>query len=215
MSLIESCRSLEILDSRGNPTLKTTVRTKEGHIGEACVPSGASTGEHEAVELRDKDPKRYMGKGVLKAVCHVNGPLAALVIGKSIFAQEAIDSILIEKDGTPNKSKMGANALLGISLATARAAAAAKHCSLYSYLGRDRDFFLPCPLINILNGGVHADNGLLFQEFMIVPKGAPSFREAIRFGAEVFYALKSLLKQAGYGIAVGDEGGFAPRLRSH
>lgn len=215
MSKIAKVHALEILDSRGNPTLEVVVRTAEGYWGKAAVPSGASTGEHEAVELRDKDPKRYMGKGVLKAACHVNGPLAALVIGKSVFAQEEIDTLLIEKDGTPNKSKMGANALLGISLATARAAAAAKQCSLYSYLGRDNDFFLPCPLINILNGGVHADNGLPFQEFMIVPKGAPSFREAIRWSAEVFYALKSLLKQAGYSVAVGDEGGFAPRLRSH
>lgn len=215
MSKISDIHALEILDSRGNPTLEVVVKTDEGFCGKAAVPSGASTGEHEAVELRDKDPKRYMGKGVLQAICNVNGPLRALLMGKSVFAQEEIDALMIEHDHTPNKSRMGANAILGISLATAKAAASAERLSLYQYLGRERKFFLPCPLINIINGGAHADNGLAFQEFMIVPKGAPSFREAIRWSAEIFHTLKELLKQAGHSTAVGDEGGFAPRLSAH
>lgn len=214
MSLIESCHALEILDSRGNPTLKVTVKTKDGYLGQACVPSGASTGEHEAVELRDKNPKRYGGKGVLTAVSHVNGPLNQLLKGKSIFDQQEIDQSMIHLDGTPNKSRMGANAILGISLATAKCAAAAKGQPLYRYLGKEAKL-LPCPMMNIINGGVHADNGLHFQEFMIYPIGAPSFREALRYGAETFHALKALLKQKGLSTAVGDEGGFAPRLNSH
>jgi enolase len=215
MSLIESCHALEILDSRGNPTLKVTVRSKDGLFGQASVPSGASTGEHETVELRDHDPKRYGGKGVLKAVSNVNGPLNQLLKGKSVFEQEAIDHAMISFDGTENKSRMGANAILGISLAVAKCAAAAKNQPLYRYLGGPKANLLPCPMMNVINGGVHADNGLDFQEFMIRPVGAPSFREALRYGAETFHALKALLKKKGFSIAVGDEGGFAPRLSSH
>jgi len=215
MSLIESCHALEILDSRGNPTLKVTVRSKDGYVGQAAVPSGASTGEHEAVELRDKDAKRYGGKGVLKAVANVNGSIHQLLNGKSVFDQEAIDQAMIELDGTPNKSQLGANAILGVSLAAAKCAANAKQQPLYRYLGGSQATLLPCPMMNVINGGVHADNGLDFQEFMIRPVGAPSFREAVRFGAETFHALKDLLKKKGLSTAVGDEGGFAPRLASH
>ncbi len=215
MGLIDSCHALEILDSRGNPTLKVTVRSRDGFWGQAAVPSGASTGEHEAIELRDKDPKRYGGKGVLKAVINVNGPIQQLLKGKSIFEQEAIDHAMIELDGTENKGRLGANAILGVSLAVAKCAAAAKHLPLYRYLGGNDAHLLPCPMMNVINGGVHADNGLDFQEFMIRPIGAPSFREALRFGAEVFHTLKGLIKDRGLSTAVGDEGGFAPRLTSH
>ncbi len=215
MSLIESCHALEILDSRGNPTLKVTVRTRDGFFGSAAVPSGASTGEHEAVELRDQDPKRYGGKGVLKAVSNVNGPLAQCLIGKSVFEQEAIDRAMIELDGTENKRRLGANAILGLSLAAAKCAAASKKQPLYRYLGGPDANLLPCPMMNVINGGVHADNGLDFQEFMIRPIGAPSFREALRYGAESFHNLKKLLQKRGLSTAVGDEGGFAPRLQSH
>ncbi len=215
MSLIESCHALEILDSRGNPTLKVTVKSKDGHVGQACVPSGASTGEHEAIELRDNDPKRYGGKGVLKAVANVNGPLNQQLKGKSVFEQEAIDRSMISLDGTENKGHLGANAILGISLAVAKCAAAAKNQPLYRYLGGPDAHLLPCPMMNVINGGVHADNGLDFQEFMIFPTGAPSYHEALRYGAETFHALKSLLKKRGLSTAVGDEGGFAPRLTSH
>ncbi len=213
MSLIDSCHALEILDSRGNPTLKVTVRSKDGFIGRAAVPSGASTGEHEAVELRDGDPKRYNGKGVLKAVAHVNQEIHQLLKGRSIFEQEAIDQAMIALDGTANKARLGANAILGVSLAVAKCAANAKHQPLYRYLGEGH--LLPCPMMNVINGGVHADNGLDFQEFMIRPIGAPSFHEAIRYGAETFHALKALLKKRGLSTAVGDEGGFAPRFTSH
>jgi enolase len=215
MSLIESCHAIEILDSRGNPTLKATVRTQDGFIGRAAVPSGASTGEHEAVELRDQDPKRYGGKGVLKAVSHVNGPIHQLLKGKSVFDQEAIDHAMITLDGTPNKQNLGANAILAVSLAAAQCAAQAKKLPLYRYLGGSTATLLPCPMMNVINGGVHADNGLDFQEFMIRPIGAPTFREALRFGAETFHTLKSILKKRGLTTAVGDEGGFAPRLQSH
>lgn len=215
MSLIESCHALEILDSRGNPTVKVTIRSRDGFLGQACVPSGASTGEHEAVELRDKDPKRYGGKGVLKAVSHVNGPIQQRLVGKSVFDQEAIDQALIQLDGTENKSRLGANAILGASLAVAKCAAAAKKEPLYRYLGGPQANLLPCPMMNVINGGMHADNGLDFQEFMIHPVGAPSFHEALRYGAEVFHTLKKLLHQKGFSTAVGDEGGFAPRLNSH
>ncbi|MBX7066520.1 MAG: phosphopyruvate hydratase [Parachlamydiales bacterium] len=215
MSLIESCHAIEILDSRGNPTLKVTVHSRDGYIGQASVPSGASTGEHEAVELRDGDPKRYNGKGVLKAVSHVNGSLNQALKGKSIFEQELIDRTMIELDGTENKGRLGANAILGISLAAAKCAANAKRQPLYRYLGGPSAHLLPCPMMNVINGGVHADNGLDFQEFMIRPIGAPSFREALRYGAEVFHALKKLLKERDLSTAVGDEGGFAPRLASH
>ncbi len=208
---IASCHALEILDSRGNPTLEVTVITKEGARAKAAVPSGASTGEHEAVELRDNDPKRYGGKGVLKAAAHVNGPLQKRLLGMSVLHQEEIDKAMIDLDGTPNKSRFGANAILGISLASAKCAAAAKKLPLYRYLGQDASL-LPCPMMNILNGGVHADNGLDFQEFMIRPLGAPTFKEALRAGAEVFHALKSILKKKGLSTNVGDEGGFAPPL---
>ncbi|MGB7977892.1 MAG: phosphopyruvate hydratase [Chlamydiales bacterium] len=215
MSLIESCHALEILDSRGNPTLKVTVRSKDGFLGQAAVPSGASTGEHEAVELRDQDPKRYGGKGVLKAIANVNGPLQQQLRGKSVFEQEALDRAMIALDGTENKGRLGANAILGISLAAAKCAAAARQQPLYRYLGGSNAHLLPCPMMNVINGGVHADNGLDFQEFMIRPVGAPTFREALRYGAETFYALKAILKKRGLSTAVGDEGGFAPRLKSH
>jgi enolase len=215
MSLIESCHALEILDSRGNPTLKVTVRSQDGFIGQASVPSGASTGEHEAVELRDGDPKRYNGKGVLKAVDHVNKTIHQHLKGQSIFEQEAIDRSMIALDGTENKSQLGANAILGVSLAVARCAAAAKAQPLYRYLGGSAAHLLPCPMMNVINGGVHADNGLDFQEFMIRPVHAPTFRESLRYGAETFHTLKSLLKKRGLSTAVGDEGGFAPRLASH
>jgi enolase len=215
MSLIESCHALEILDSRGNPTLEVTVRSTDGFLGKAAVPSGASTGEHEAVELRDNDPKRYGGKGVLKAVANVNGPLNKLLKGKSLLDQAALDHAMISLDGTPNKGHLGANALLGISLAAAKCAAASKHQPLYRYLGGSQATTLPVPMMNVINGGVHADNGLDFQEFMIRPIGAPSFHEALRYGAEVFHALKAILKKRNLSTAVGDEGGFAPRLASH
>lgn len=215
MSLIESCHALEILDSRGNPTLKVTVRSQDGFFGQASVPSGASTGEHEAVELRDGDPKRYGGKGVLKAVSHVNGALNEHLKGRSIFDQKGVDGAMIALDGTENKRKLGANAILGVSLAVAKCAAMAKGEPLYRYLGGAEAHLLPCPMMNVINGGVHADNGLDFQEFMIQPIGRPSFREALRCGAEVFHILKSSLKQKGLSTAVGDEGGFAPRFASH
>src|SRR5579872_1549742 len=195
MSLIESCRALEILDSRGTPTLRVSVKTKDGFVGVASIPSGASTGEHEAVELRDNDPKRYWGKGVLKAAANVNGPLNELLKGRSVFEQEGIDRAMIQLDGTKNKQNLGANAILGVSLAAAHCAAAAKHQPLYRYIGGKEARLLPCPMMNIINGGAHADNGIDFQEFMIRPIGAPTFRESVRWGAEVFHALKELLKK--------------------
>lgn len=215
MSKIQSVQGLEILDSRGNPTLEVKVTTTDGYVGKAAVPSGASTGEHEALELRDGDKKRYSGKGVRNAIAHVNGPLAQLVSGKEVFEQAALDQAMIDADGTENKSKFGANALLGVSLAIAKAAAAVSKKPLYRYIGGLDATILPCPMMNILNGGVHADNGLDFQEFMIRPIGAPSFHEAIRYGAEIFHTLKSLLKEKGYATSVGDEGGFAPHMTSH
>jgi enolase len=210
MTQIQSVHALEILDSRGNPTLEVMVTTKDGFVGKAAVPSGASTGEHEAPELRDGDKKRYSGKGVQKAVSHVNGPLAKMVIGKNVTDQAAIDAAIGKE-----KITLGANAVLGVSLAIAKAAAAAAKKPLYLYLGGKEATLLPCPMMNILNGGVHADNGLKFQEFLIRPVGAPSFREALRWGAEIFHALKALLKEKGHTTSVGDEGGFAPRLASH
>ncbi len=215
MSKIHSIQAIEILDSRGNPTLEVILQTDNGYKGKAAVPSGASTGEHEAVELRDQDPKRYFGKGVLKAVANVNGPLAKLLIGKELSDQVEIDRILIEADGTANKSHFGANAILGVSLAAAKAAAACKHLPLYRSLGDPNASLLPCPMMNILNGGAHADNQLDFQEFMIRPIGAPHFREAVRWGAEIFHTLKKLLQSKGLATAVGDEGGFAPRITSN
>ena len=215
MVKIHSLHAIEILDSRGNPTLEVVLKAEDGSMGKALVPSGASTGEHEAVELRDGDPKRYFGKGVLKATANVNGPLAKLLIGKDLFDQEGIDQLMIQADGTPNKSHLGANAILGVSLAAAKAAAASKKQPLYVYLGGKSATVLPTPMMNILNGGAHADNLLDFQEFMIRPIGAPTFAEAIRYGVEVFHALKNLLKGKGFATAVGDEGGFAPDLSSN
>lgn len=215
MDLIEKCHAIEILDSRGNPTVQVTVTTEHGHKGCAAVPSGASTGTHEAVELRDGDKHRFGGKGVLKAVSHVNGELAALVRGKSVFEQGEIDKAMIRLDGTGNKGRLGANAILGVSLAIAKAAAASKRVPLYHYLGGSEARLLPCPMMNILNGGAHASNGLDFQEFMIRPIGATTFREAVRWGVEVFHALREILKKMGYSTSVGDEGGFAPALSSN
>ena len=215
MSLIESCHALEILDSRGNPTLEVTVKTVDGFIGKAEVPSGASTGEHEAVELRDNDPKRYGGKGVLKAAANVNGTLNQHLKGKTVFQQEEIDREMIRLDGTENKKNLGANAILGISLAVAKCAAACKRQPLYHYLGGRQATLLPCPMMNVLNGGIHADNDLDFQEFMIRPIGAPSYHEALRWGAEIFHTLKALLKSQNLSTSVGDEGGFAPALSTN
>lgn len=214
MSAIRAIRAREILDSRGNPTLEVSVTTDEGVIGEAQVPSGASTGESEAVELRDGDPCYYQGKGVEQAKLHVHEKIYPLLWGKSVLDQQGIDQTMIEADGTPHKSQLGANAILGVSLAVARAAAKTVKLPLYRYLGGIRASLLPCPMMNVLNGGAHADNSLDFQEFMIRPIGALSFREALRFGAEVFHTLKSLLKEKGMVTAVGDEGGFAPNLTS-
>ena len=214
MGKIAKIHGREILDSRGNPTVKVEVTTEGGVTGRASVPSGASTGEHEAVELRDNDPKRYGGKGVLKAVGNVNGPLAKLLKGWDVFDQEGIDRAMIEADGTDNKGNFGANAILGISLAAARAAAMTEKTPLFKYLSRGGEVSMPVPMMNILNGGAHADNSLDFQEFMIRPIGAPNFPEALRYGAETFHALKKLLKEKGHVTSVGDEGGFAPNLSS-
>ena len=211
MSEITAVHAREILDSRGNPTVEVEVQTESGR-GRACVPSGASTGEHEAIELRDGDKKRYAGKGVLKAVANVNQTLGPSVIGLDSLDQAEVDRVLREADGTPNKAKLGANAILGVSMATTRAAADAVGLPLWRYLGGAQARVLPTPLMNILNGGQHADNGLEIQEFMIVPSGLSSFDEALRAGAEIFHALKGILKSKGLATSVGDEGGFAPRV---
>ncbi len=215
MSNIESIDALEVLDSRGNPTIEVQVFATDGSQGKAIVPSGASTGEHEAVELRDKDLQRYQGKGVSLAVANVIGPLAELLQGESIFAQNKIDQLMIQADGKENKSRYGANAILGISLAVAKAAACSKKIPLYRYLHSQTHYIMPCPMMNIINGGAHADSLLDFQEFMIRPIGAPSFSEALRWGTEIYHTLKSLLKKDGYSTSVGDEGGFAPRFESN
>lgn len=212
MATITEVKALEILDSRGVPTLEVTVMTSDGSIGVAKVPSGASTGEREALELRDLDPKRYFGKGVLKAVGKVNGPIQELLIGQEVYNQRSLDTLLKEADGTPNKERFGANAILGASLAIARAAAISLKRPLYEYIGGIDAHLLPCPMMNIINGGAHADNGLSFQEFMIRPVGATSFREGLRWGSEIFHALKKILKEKKLTTSVGDEGGFAPRL---
>jgi enolase len=212
---IVQVEALEILDSRGNPTLAATVALEDGSIGEAAVPSGASTGEHEAVELRDGDAKRYGGKGVLQAVENVNGEVAEAVAGLDARDQELLDATLLDLDGTPNKARLGANALLAVSMAAAKAAAASANLPLFRYLGGASAHVLPVPMMNILNGGKHADNNVDFQEFMIQPWGAASFTEALRMGAEVFHALKKVLTKKGYNTAVGDEGGFAPHLKSN
>ena len=211
---IESIHAMEILDSRGNPTVRVQVALEGGAKATASVPSGASTGENEAVELRDGDPKRYGGKGVTKAVAHVNGPIAAALKGRDARQQAAIDMAMIALDGTPNKAKLGANAILGVSMAVARAAAIDAGLPLYAYLGGPGATRLPVPMLNVLNGGKHADNSVDFQEFMVMPVGAPNFREALRFGAEVFHALKAILHKRGLATSVGDEGGFAPNLAS-
>ena len=204
----------EILDSRGNPTIEVDVHLEGGAMGRAAVPSGASTGEHEAWELRDGDKKRFGGKGVTKAVRNVTEVIAPALAGCDALEQAKIDEKMIALDGTPNKKKLGANALLGVSLATAHAAAAASRLSLFRYLGGNSAKVLPVPMMNILNGGAHSDAPIDFQEFMIMPKGAPSFAEALRYGAEVFHALKSVLHDRGLSTAIGDEGGFAPKLES-
>jgi enolase len=215
MSLIEAVHAREILDSRGNPTVEAEVTLIDGETGRAAVPSGASTGEHEAVELRDGDKRRYAGKGVTKAVEHVNELIAAEVVGLDALDQAEVDAALVALDGTPTKAKLGANALLAVSLATARAAAAYLDLPLYRYLGGANARTLPVPMMNIVNGGAHADNNVDFQEFMIMPVGAEDFATALRMGAEIFHALKSVLKKRGYATSVGDEGGFAPNLRSN
>ncbi|HEY3592598.1 MAG TPA: phosphopyruvate hydratase [Polyangiaceae bacterium] len=213
MSEIIGVAAREILDSRGNPTVEVEVQTESGH-GRAAVPSGASTGEHEALELRDGDKKRYLGKGVLQAVRNIETVLAPAVIGMDSLDQSAVDRVLLQTDGTPSKSKLGANSLLGVSMAVARAAADTVGLPLWRYLGGANARTLPTPLMNILNGGAHADNGLEVQEFMIVPYGAPTFAEALRAGVEVFHSLKANLKKDGLATSVGDEGGFAPRVGS-
>src|SRR5579871_1336909 len=205
----------EILDSRGNPTVEADVHLADGTVGRAAVPSGASTGEHEAVELRDNDPKRYLGKGTRKAVQNINKKIAPAVVGMEAEQQSAIDHKMIELDATPNKAKLGANAILAVSMAAARAAAQSQMTPLYRYLGGVGANLLPVPLMNILNGGAHADNSVDPQEFMITPYGAARFSEALRMGAEVFHTLKGVLKKRGYSTAVGDEGGFAPNLKSN
>ena len=212
---IESVQAIEILDSRGNPTLRVVVTLDRGVTASASVPSGASTGENEAVELRDGDAGRYGGKGVLKAVANVNSVIAPAVQGLNPARQAEIDRLMIELDGTPNKSKLGANAILGVSLAVARAAAQAAGLPLYAYLGGPGAVRLPVPMMNILNGGKHADNSVDLQEFMVMPVGAPTFAEAVRWGTETFHALKSILHKRGYATSVGDEGGFAPNLKSN
>lgn len=215
MPFITDIYAREVLDSRGNPTVEVEVYTESGAFGRAIVPSGASTGEHEAVELRDGDKTRYLGKGVLKAVDNVNEVIAPELIGYDVTNQVGIDQAMIELDGTPNKSKLGANAILGVSMAVARAASDFLGVELYTYLGGFNARQLPVPMMNIINGGSHADNNVDFQEFMILPVGASSFKEAIRMGAEVFHNLKKVLQSKGYNTGVGDEGGFAPNLGSN
>lgn len=215
MSWIDLVQAREILDSRGNPTVEAEVTLVGGEVGRAAVPSGASTGENEAVELRDGDKKRYLGKGVLKAVRNVNEVIGPELEGLDALDQAEVDAALLALDGTKTKSKLGANALLAVSLATARAAADYLEVPLYKYLGGPNGRTLPVPMMNIINGGAHADNNVDFQEFMIVPVGAETFSEALRMGAEIFHSLKSVLKKRGYATSVGDEGGFAPNLRSN
>ena len=215
MSEILNVHAREILDSRGNPTIEVEVTTENGIMGRAAVPSGASTGTHEAVELRDEDKKRYLGKGVLNAVANVNKDIKSALIGANIFDQRGIDRLMIDLDGTPNKGKLGANAILGVSLAVAKAAAQEVRQPLYRYLGGVNAYVLPVPLMNILNGGSHADNSIDFQEFMVVPVGADTFKEGLRMGVQVFHALKTVLKKKGFSTNVGDEGGFAPNIKSN
>ena len=215
MTNISEIRAREVLDSRGNPTVEAEILLADGTSGRAIVPSGASTGEHEAVELRDGDENRYLGKGVLKAVENVNGEIADALANYDAADQRALDAKMIELDGTENKGRLGANAILAVSMAAARAAANSFGLPLYRYLGGAGAKVLPTPMMNILNGGAHADNNVDFQEFMVMPVGAPSFSEALRWGVEVFHKLKAVLKKRGYNTAVGDEGGFAPSLKSN
>ncbi|HNX26989.1 MAG TPA: phosphopyruvate hydratase [Phycisphaerae bacterium] len=215
MARIADIIGREILDSRGNPTVEVDVYLEDGTRGRAAVPSGASTGENEACELRDGDPKYYGGKGVLHAVANVNGELRDVVVGMDAEAQKAVDNAMIQADGTKNKSRLGANAILGVSMAVARAQANSMGLELYEYLGDDDSVILPVPMMNILNGGKHADGTVDFQEFMIQPLGAETFRQALQMGAEVFHSLKSVLKNKGYSTGVGDEGGYAPSLKSN
>ncbi|MBF0185745.1 MAG: phosphopyruvate hydratase [Magnetococcales bacterium] len=215
MNLINKIHAREILDSRGNPTVEVEVFTENGTFGRAAVPSGASTGSREALELRDKDPRRYLGKGVQQAVQAVNGEIAQALLGRDCFAQRLVDNIMIDLDGTEEKSRLGANAILGVSMATAKAAAASSRQPLYRYLGGINAHLMPVPMMNILNGGAHADNNVDIQEFMIMPVAAASISEAVRMGAECFHHLKKVLKERGLNTAVGDEGGFAPNLSSN
>lgn len=215
MSTIKKVHARQILDSRGNPTVEVEVTTEDGIMGRAAVPSGASTGVHEAVELRDGDKSKYLGKGVLKAVNNVNTVIAPALVGHSVLDQRGIDNTMLTLDGTENKGKLGANAILGVSLAAARAGACTTKQPLFRYVGGVNANTLPIPMMNILNGGSHADNSIDFQEFMIMPVGAPRFSEALRMGAEVFHHLKDVLKKQGYSTNVGDEGGFAPNLKSN
>jgi enolase len=212
---IADIKGREILDSRGNPTVEADVILSSGVVGYACVPSGASTGSREALELRDEDPKRYLGKGVLKAVGHVNNEIRSALLGADPTKQAELDHLMIKLDGTENKNKFGANAILAVSMAIARASAKEAGMHLYRYLGGDGPFSLPVPMMNVINGGAHADNNVDVQEFMILPVGAPTMAEAVRYGAEVFHTLKKILKGKGLAVAVGDEGGFAPNLRSN
>ncbi|PZR23243.1 MAG: phosphopyruvate hydratase [Citrobacter freundii] len=215
MSYISEIFARQILDSRGNPTVEVDVITDEGALGRAAVPSGASTGAHEAVELRDGDKKKYVGKGVLKAVKNVNDTIAPVLLGYDVADQTGIDQLMIELDGTPNKAKLGANALLAVSMAVAKAAAEEAALPLFRYIGGTNAKTLPIPMMNILNGGAHADNKIDFQEFMIMPVGAPTFSEGLRWGVEIFHTLKSVLKKKGFSTNVGDEGGFAPNIQSN
>jgi enolase len=215
LSSIVRVSGIEILDSRGNPTVEAEVYLADGSVGRAAVPSGASTGEHEACELRDDDKSRYLGKGCLKAVANINGPIAKALQGHDATLQATIDGIMIALDGTPNKSNLGANAILAVSMASARAAAQSHRTPLYRYLGGVNGCTLPVPMMNVINGGAHADSSVDMQEFMIVPYGASKFSEALRMGVEVFHTLKGVLKKKGYSTSVGDEGGFAPNLKSN
>ncbi|WP_046246601.1 phosphopyruvate hydratase [Hymenobacter terrenus] len=215
MSFISQIHARQIFDSRGNPTVEVDVTLDSGVMGRAAVPSGASTGKHEAVELRDDDKAKYMGKGVLQAVENVNSRIAEELVGFSVYEQALLDKIMLEMDGTPNKANLGANAILGVSLAAARAAALDANMPLYRYVGGVGAATLPVPMMNILNGGSHADNSIDFQEFMIMPTGASSFSEALRWGTEIFHHLKNVLKKQGFSTNVGDEGGFAPNIKSN
>ncbi|OYW19196.1 MAG: phosphopyruvate hydratase [Sphingobacteriales bacterium 12-47-4] len=215
MSYISEIFARQILDSRGNPTVEVDVITDEGALGRAAVPSGASTGIHEAVELRDNDKKKYVGKGVIKAVKNVNDTIAPALLGYDVADQTGIDQMMIELDGTPNKGKLGANAILAVSMAVAKAAAEEAALPLFRYIGGTNAKVLPIPMMNILNGGAHADNKIDFQEFMVMPVGAPNFSEGLRWGVEIFHALKTVLKKKGYSTNVGDEGGFAPNIQSN